>query len=380
MLKKINLFEARTKGYHVYRIPGIAVAPGGTILATCEARRGNGGDWDGNDVLIRRSADGGDTWDEQRTVVACADYGPGPISNFVMIPDGELDCVHGIFCHNYERVFYLRSDDQGASFTAPRDITASVEALKKEYPWRVVATGPAHGIKTSRGRLIVPLWMSDGSGTEFGAGKLGHRPSVVASIYSTDGGRNWAAGEIVARDGQVVPHKNSTASLVNPSETVAVELADGSILFNLRSESSPHLRVVSRSKDGSAAWSEPRFDEALMDPVCMASIIDAGFGKAIVFANPDNLEHAMTKPTGVNADRKRLSIKLSLDDCSHWAYNRVLEEGPSGYSDLARLPDGRLLCLYECGIVDRMYDDRFLTLGIFDLAWVRDGSRIPQNG
>ena len=33
---------------------------------------------------------------------------------------------------------------------------------------------------------MVPVWISDGSGTEFGPGKLGHRPSSVACIYSDD--------------------------------------------------------------------------------------------------------------------------------------------------------------------------------------------------
>ncbi|MDF1512350.1 MAG: hypothetical protein P1S60_00930 [Anaerolineae bacterium] len=34
------------------------------------------------------------------------------------------------------------------------------------------------------GRLLIPVWMSDGSGTYFEGGKLGHRPSDAAVIYS----------------------------------------------------------------------------------------------------------------------------------------------------------------------------------------------------
>ena len=51
MLHKTTLFEARTGGYHNYRVPGILTTPRGVVLATVEARRGRGGDWDGNDVL-----------------------------------------------------------------------------------------------------------------------------------------------------------------------------------------------------------------------------------------------------------------------------------------------------------------------------------------
>jgi len=43
-VRKQFLFEARTRGYHVFRIPGIVVTKAGTILAWCEARKGRGGD------------------------------------------------------------------------------------------------------------------------------------------------------------------------------------------------------------------------------------------------------------------------------------------------------------------------------------------------
>ena len=36
---------------------------------------------------MRRSLDGGVTWEPPKLVVRHEDYGPGPISNFVMIPD-----------------------------------------------------------------------------------------------------------------------------------------------------------------------------------------------------------------------------------------------------------------------------------------------------
>ena len=62
MIATQELFTARSGGYWIYRIPGILVTPGGAVLATCESRRGAGGDWDSSDVLMRRSLDGGLTW------------------------------------------------------------------------------------------------------------------------------------------------------------------------------------------------------------------------------------------------------------------------------------------------------------------------------
>ncbi|HUU58678.1 MAG TPA: sialidase family protein, partial [Phycisphaerae bacterium] len=55
MLTKTHLFEARTQGYHTYRIPGLLATGGGVVLATCEARPGGGGDYDDNDILLRRT-------------------------------------------------------------------------------------------------------------------------------------------------------------------------------------------------------------------------------------------------------------------------------------------------------------------------------------
>jgi sialidase-1 len=380
MLHKTTLFEARTGGYWNYRVPGILTTPRGVILATVEARRGRGGDWDGNDVLLRRSLDGGRTWGPPRTVVRCEDYGPGPVSNFVLVSDSSDDSVHALYCHNYARVFYKRSTDDGATFTEPVEITEALLAFRdgvnRGYPWRVIATGPGHGIQLSQGRhagrLIVPVWMSDGSGTEFGAGKLGHRPSSVACIYSDDvatGGRaaDWQCGDFVA---------HTDARIVNPSETVPVELSDGRVLFNIRSEAREHRRLVSISADGAHGWSRPRFDVALLEPVCMGSILRleqrAPDGTPLIlFANPDNLENELI-PAGGNLahDRKRLTVKLSADDCQAWRTSRVLEPGPSGYSDLAQAPDGSVLCIYECGMLDRMTDTASVTVARFDLAWL----------
>lgn len=371
-MHKQPLFEARTRGYHNYRIPGLLATSDGVVLATVEARRGSGGDWDANDLALRRSSDGGRTFGERQILATCETWGPGPASNLVLIDDPVRGCIHGVFCHNYARVFAITSTDGGATFGEPREITPMLAAFAREYPWRVLATGPGHGIRLASGRLVVPVWMSDGSGAEFGAGRLGHRPSVVAGIYSDDG-ETWACGDIVARHGETVPYLTGTAMIVNPSETLPLELADGSVLFNMRSESAPHRRLESVSPDGATGWSRPRFADALLEPVCMASIARVGPGGPVVFANPDNLDHAMTDPVRASCDRKRLTAKLSADDGRTWPWARVIEEGPAGYSDLAVLASGEILCLYECGTVSGMYDGRSVTLARFDAGWIREG-------
>ncbi|MBI5817964.1 MAG: FAD-dependent oxidoreductase [Verrucomicrobia bacterium] len=381
LLEKQNLFEARTNGYWTCRIPGIAVTKNNTVLVTTEARPGRGGDYDFNDVLMRRSTDGGKSFGPVVKLVDHTAYGDGPVNNFVMIPDRDSGRVVAVFCHDYARVFTMHSDDDGATWSKPVEITSAFEPFKSDYPWRVCATGPDHGTQLRNGRMIIPIWLSDGSGKEFGKGKhRGHRPSIVAVVYSDDRGTTWKRGGIVCRHGDVI----DGVTVVNPSETVAVELADGRVMFNMRSESKINRRLVAISPDGVSGWTGHRWDSALLEPVCMASLIRHGWPKGrqpgrILFANPSNLENELIRPGGSLAhDRKRLTIKMSLDDGATWPVSKILEPGPAGYSDIAVLADGTILCLYEADIVTRMCDDRYVRLARFNLEWLKSRSDQPN--
>ena len=44
-------------------------------------------------------------------------------------------------------------------------------------------------------------------------------------------------------------------------------------LLNSRGESKRHRRLVTVGPDGAAGWSQPRFDEVLVEPICMAGIV-----------------------------------------------------------------------------------------------------------
>lgn len=362
LLSTQDLFEAGTQGYYSYRIPGLLVTGSGAVLATVEARRGSGGDWDTNDLVLRRSIDGGRTWEPCAVLVYAEQYGAGPVSNCVLIEDGQA-AVHLLYCWNYARVFHRVSTDDGATFGPPREITAVLEGFRPAYPWRVIATGPGHATRLRSGRLIVPLWMSTGAGPEFGPGKLGHRPSCVSLIYSDNHGQMWQRGAIVIRQ----------EDAVNPSETACVELSDGHVYFNVRSESEHYRRLVTVSPDGIGQWSTPLFDEDLLEPVCMASLIRHSWPTPdtpgiVLFANPDNLEQEFPS-CGPGRDRKRLTVKASLDNCRTWPVARVLEPGRSGYSDLGVLPAGDVLCLYERAAPDRPAAWS-LRLARFDIAWL----------
>jgi sialidase-1 len=118
-LGKTDLFRAGEGGYFMYRIPGVVVTGRGTILAYCEARAGQG-DWTPQDVLLRRSVDGGRTWSKPRKMaVAPPDLKPNPAGvkqgltepgkltahNAVAVPDLDPDVVHFIYHVESARVF-----------------------------------------------------------------------------------------------------------------------------------------------------------------------------------------------------------------------------------------------------------------------------------
>lgn len=377
-LEKQDLFiVGEDPAYKLYHIPGVVVTAKGSVLAWCEARKRSAGvsDWDDIRILLRRSTDDGRTWSTAQSI---ADV-PGPKSknpfalkmknvdpndvtynNPVLIAarDGT---VHMLFCLEYERVFYQRSDDDGLTFSLPTEITSTFEAFKKDYAWKVLATGPNHSIQLKNGRLIVPVWLSTGEGGN------AHRPSVTATVYSDDQGKTWHAGDIA------VP---CTDEWINPNETAAVELNDGRAMLNVRSESKAHRRLITTSPDGATNWSKPTFDEALLEPICMAGLVryDHDGKSLILFSNPHNLDKAKGKAEpGQNRDRKNVSIKISRDEGQTWPVNKLLEDGPSMYSDIAVTKSGTILCFYgrsgdSQGVA--AFAGGRLTLARFNLEWL----------
>ena len=77
-------------------------------------------------------------------------------NNSVLIADRDGP-VHMLFCLEYMRCFYQRSDDDGVTWSAPVEVTSAFEKFRTDYDWKVLATGPAHGIQLTKGRLIVPV-------------------------------------------------------------------------------------------------------------------------------------------------------------------------------------------------------------------------------
>ena len=288
--------------------------------------------------------------------------GDGPANNAVPIVNHVTGQVHLIYHVNYERAYHQTSDDDGQNWSAPRDITATFDAFRPEYNWRVCATGPGHAIQLSNGRLVAGVWLSTGETREFGPQHKGHRPSCIRTIYSDDHGATWQRGDIIA---------SHNDDIRNPNENMPYQHSDGRVQLNVRSESVRHRRVVAFSKDGATGWTAPEYHEGLFEPVCMASLIRYDEGRAL-FVNPDS-ESIPATPVGSpgHLPRRNLTVRLSEDDGMTWVAKMVIDPGVAGYSDLAVHPDGTIFCVYEGGAMgDNHFRNTHLTLARFDIGWI----------
>ncbi|HZT83050.1 MAG TPA: sialidase family protein [Gemmataceae bacterium] len=343
-LRQAPIFVAGEGGYHSYRIPSLIVTPKGTLLAFCEGRKNGRSDAGDIDLLLRRSLDGGKTWQPTQVVW---DDGPNTCGNPCPVVERSTGTVWLLMTHNLgsdteamivdgkskgsRTVWVTKSTDDGKTWARPVEITRHV----KNPEWTWYATGPGVGIQTKSGRLIIPC-----------DNQVSKRKTQQAHIiYSDDKGTTWKLGGVVGP---------------GCDECQVAELADGSLLLNIRSYRGRHRRLVSVSKDGGLTWSEPADDPALVEPVCQASLIRyPGEKGGLLFSNP-----ASTK-------REKMTVRLSRDGGKTWPAARVLHAGPAAYSCLTVLPGGSIGCLYERGD-KHPYED--LTFARFPLAWLSDKS------
>lgn len=319
---QIPVFISGQDGYHTFRIPSVIITQKGTVLAFCEGRKNGRGDTGDIDLVMKRSTDGGKSWGKLEVVWDEADNVCG---NPCPVIDAKTGTIHLLLTHNLRAdteakivggtstgsrtVWIAKSTDDGVTWSKPIEITKSVK--KPEWTW--YATGPGIGIQLKSGRLLVPCdSKSDG-------GKV--RESHV--IYSDDAGKSWKIGGVVG------PKCN---------ECQAVELADGKVMLNMRSDMGNNRRKIAISADGGETFSKPVDDDALIEPVCQASILRLpGEKSGLLFSNP-----ASTK-------RERMTVRRSRDDGKTWAEPLLLHSGPSAYSCLTSLPGGEVGCLYERG-------------------------------
>lgn len=350
----VDVYRSGMGGYHGFRIPAALVTDKGTVLAFAEGRPESLADAGGNDLVLRRSTDGGRTWSDMQVI---AEDGPHSLNTPCVVQVRETKRII-LFFHRYPagtneskvepgvegdricRALMITSDDDGLTWSSPHDITREV---KRPTVVTSFSTGPGIGIQLRRGphkgRIVM---VTNQQGPR-------HQWNLFA-IYSDDGGDTWTYGELAP---------NTTKGWGN--EVQAVELVDGSVMLNARVQGGNKCRKIATSADGGQTWTPLREEPTLIEPVCQGSIFRLsdpldGRRSRILFSNP-------ASRTG----RQNGTVRLSYDEGRTWPVSRVICPGSFAYSSLTALPDGTIGCLFESDNYQRIRFARFT------LDWLTEG-------
>ena len=147
-------------------------------------------------------------------------------------------------------------------------------------------------------------------------------------IYTDDHGKTWKLG------GRTPNHK------VN--ECAVAELSDGRLILNMRNyDRSKKTRQVAFSDDGGVTWKDQRHDDALIEPICQASLLSVyppeDHAKPyLFFSNPASQQ-----------GRTHMTVRVSYDDGKTWPKSKLIYSGGSAYSDLVRISEDEIGVFYE---------------------------------
>jgi sialidase-1 len=358
---------------HTSRIPGLAISKNGTLLAIYDARYESARDLQGHmDIALNRSTDGGRTWEPMQVVLDMNEWGGLPekyngVSDACILVDDNTGDIyiaglwmHGVLdretgkwvegltkdsirhIHQWQakgsqpgfgvketsQFLITKSTDDGQTWSEPVNITP----IKKKE-WWLFAPAPGHGITLSDGTLVFPTQGRDETGEPF---------SNIT--WSKDGGETWIT---------------SNPATKNTTECMAVELADGFIMLNMRDNRNRgneevNGRSVFVTSDLGETWREhPTSRKALIEPTCMASLHkhvyhENGVEKSVLlFVNPASVSR-----------RDNITLKVSYDDGNTWPEDKHIlldEYNGRGYSCITSVNDSTIGILYESSQADMVF-------------------------
>jgi len=349
--QQTDLFVSGQGGYYMYRIPTLAVMPGGTIVAIAEGRKTSASDSGDIDLVMRRSTDGGETWSDLEVLYEEGETAPITIGNPTPVVDQTTGALHVLFSRNNARLFVTSSSDNGVTFSAPTEITSVAEGFN--FDWTRLGSGPTAGIQMTSGRLIAPIWLNETIGV----------PDTYRSgaLVSDDHGQTWQAG-------QVVP-VNADPTILGTNECAAVQLADGSLLLTERANGGTPGRARSTSTDGGSTWTPAARDSGINPQMTTVKTSIARYS----LASEGSKNRILYSAPGAT-DRSHVTVWLSEDEAATWPTHREIHSGPSGYSELAVTAGKTILLAYESG--DSDYRER-ITLARFNLEWLAGEPALP---
>lgn len=325
-------------GVHTARIPGLTTTNAGTLIAVYDHRYRSSGDLPGDiDVGMSRSTDGGRTWSPSRVIL---DMGDDPkwrydgIGDPAVLVDRETGRIwvaatwsHGDRSWNGSgpgmtpeetgQLMLTHSDDDGLTWSEPLNITEQV----KDPKWRFVLQGPGRGITMQDGTLVFAAQYRSAPD-----GPHGGKPFSTI-LWSEDRGERWHLG---------------TGVKVDTTEAQVVELDDGVLMINCR-DNRRGARSVYTTRDLGKTWKvHPTSRSALVEPVCMASLLRVdhdALGRLLLFSNPATTE-----------GRFDMTLKVSRDDGASWPasmWTLYDQRKGFGYSCLTRIDADHIGVLYE---------------------------------
>ncbi|RKN41200.1 exo-alpha-sialidase [Streptomyces hoynatensis] len=355
-----TLWDKEVDPLESYHVHGLAVLPDDTVLAATEGRY-ESCDAGPRDLLLRRSTDGGRTWQPTRTLVASVDGQSWGNPAFVVDREtGEVFCFYMLSRRLPENttcsgdtgdLYLISSGDGGETWSEPRNMSGLFDHFP--YDWALHNPGPGHGIQLDGGRLL----LNCSHRRVIVGNTVEQRYYGVSCLYSDDHGATWqATGEV-------------PVSVEYPiNEARLVQLSDGRVLVNGRYASGGNRqRIVSVSADGGLTWSAPALDGATGTFNSVdASLVRYTGGPGgpgqdrILFSRPDS-------PVRAN-----MTVSVSYDEGRSFRYSRVVNENRSYYSDLAALSDGTILLLYGCDGDEPSFPRR-VAICRFSLDWLTRG-------
>jgi sialidase-1 len=243
------------------------------------------------------------------------------------------------------QILITKSTDDGKTWGEPINITKQV----KKSEWYLFAPAPGSGITLHDSTLVFPT-----------QGKDENQLPFSNITYSKNGGQTW---------------QSSNPSYSNTTENMVVQLNDGSIMQNMRdnrnasNKSNSNGRAVFLTTNLGKEWVEhPTHHNALIEPVCMASIYKHTYTTAVgnqksilLFSNPNS-----------KYKRERMTIKVSLDEGKTWPEENWLlldkQELSGGYSCLTTINNNTIGILYEGSQAQMTFESISLNeLGINDV-------------
>jgi sialidase-1 len=322
------VYDKGDNGSKYYRIPALATAPDGSLLAIADKRWNSLVDLPGNiDVVCRRSTDNGKTWSDAITIAGIGtDEGYGDPAVVVDSKRKQVICImthgNGLWQStrdNHAHIMVSHSKDCGKSWTEPIDITDQLfgsnctDESRRDWVTAFATSGSATQLED--GRLMFVLVVKK---TDVKWGKLD-----AYACYSDDGGYSWTVAQ------------NSADT--DADESKVVQLNDGKVLMSIRNRRLG-ARKFSTSTDSGKTWSAPYYQADIIEPACNGDIIRYKYKKRNI------LLHTIPNDS---LYRRNVTIFASFDEGKTWQTKRTLCAGGSAYSSMTMLKDGTIGILTE---------------------------------